>query len=240
MKALILNSGIGKRMGELTKTKNKCMAEISEGITILDWQIRMLERVGISEVVITTGPFAEHLKEYVTGEYPQIHFEFRHNPLYDQTNYIYSIALAEDLLHDDIILMHGDLVYEESVLKDILDSDTSAMVVDQTLPLPEKDFKAVVKDGKIVKVGIEFFEDAYAAQPLYKLKKEDWQIWLDNILTFCENGTRSVYAENAMNEISGQIEIRPFDVNGRICTEVDNLEDLARVQEMMKPVIARY
>lgn len=240
MKALILNSGIGKRMGELTKTKNKCMAEIAPGITILDWQLRMLEKEGITDVVITTGPFAEHLQEYVSERYPGISFTFRHNPVYDQTNYIYSIALAEDALReDDILLMHGDLVFERSVLADIAGCETSAMVVDETLPLPEKDFKAVVQEGKITKVGIEFFEDAYAAQPLYKLYREDWSQWLANILAFCEQGTRSVYAENAMNEISDKLTIHPFNVAGRICTEVDNLEDLARVQKMMEPIIAK-
>lgn len=240
MKALILNSGIGKRMGELTKTKNKCMAEIAPGITILDWQIKMLIKAGITDVVITTGPFAEHLQEYVTERYPEVSFTFRHNPLYDQTNYIYSIALAEDVLKDeDILLMHGDLVFEESVLKEIAGSEASAMVVDETLPLPEKDFKAVVQDGKITKVGIEFFENAYAAQPLYKLNREDWSQWLAHILVFCERGTRGVYAENAMNEISDKLKIYPLNVAGRICTEVDNLEDLQRVRSMMEPVIAK-
>lgn len=52
------------------------------------------------------------------------------------------------------------------------------MTVSSTVPLPEKDFKAVIHDNRIEKVGIEFFEDAMAAQPLYKLKKKDWKIWL--------------------------------------------------------------
>lgn len=239
MKALILNSGIGKRMGELTSTKNKCMAEIAPGITIIDWQLELLQREGISEAVITTGPFSEILQEHVTRKYPNIHFVFRHNPIYDTTNYIYSIALAQDVLQDDdILLMHGDLVFEESVLHDIAESKASAMVVDASLPLPEKDFKAVVQDGKITRVGIEFFDSAYAAQPLYKLLQEEWKIWLKEILAFCERGDRGVYAENAMNEISGFIHIKPFDVNGRICMEVDNLDDLGKACEMMKGIIA--
>lgn len=237
MKAVILNSGIGKRMGELTRTKNKCMAEIGENMTILAWQMELLKKVGITEVVITTGPFAEHLESYITAKYPEMNFVFRHNPLYDQTNYIYSIYLANDVLEDDIVLMHGDLVFEESVLRDVLAQETSAMVVDKTLPLPEKDFKAVVENDKITKVGIEFFDSAYAAQPLYKLVKEDWMKWLNNICVFCENDNRNVYAENAMNEISDTMNIRPFDVNGRLCTEVDNLEDLERVRALMAPIL---
>ncbi len=46
------------------------------------------------------------------------------------------------------------------------------MTVSSTLPLPEKDFKAVIKNNKIDKVGIEFLAEAMAAQPLYKLKKK--------------------------------------------------------------------
>ena len=234
MRALILNSGIGKRMGKLTETKNKCMAEIGEDTAIIDWQLRMLKKAGVLDVVMTTGPFTEHLTEYVTERYPEIRFIFRQNPEYAQTNYIYSIALAADVLDDDILLMHGDLIFEESVINNILHAKTSAMVIDRTLPLPEKDFKAVVPEQKITKVGIEFFEDAYAAQPLYKLLKKDWKLWLANILRFCEEGNRGVYAENAMNEISGQLDIRPLDIDGRICMEVDNLDDLARARELFE------
>lgn len=234
MRALILNSGIGKRMGKLTETKNKCMAQIGGDTAIIDWQLRMLEKAGVFDVVMTTGPFAEHLAEYVKERYPGIRFTFRQNPEYAQTNYIYSIALAADVLDDDILLMHGDLIFEESVIRDILHAKTSAMVIDRTLPLPEKDFKAVVQDQKITKVGIEFFENAYAAQPLYKLLKKDWNLWLANIKRFCDAGNRGVYAENAMNEISGQLDVRPLDIDGRICMEVDNLEDLARARELFE------
>ena len=230
MKALILNSGIGKRMGDLTKTKNKCMAKIGDGTTILDWQLQMLMKAGIYDVVITTGPFAKQLTAYVTEKYPKIRFTFRQNPVYDKTNYIYSIALASDVLEDDILLMHGDLIFEESVIRGILDSETSAMVIDSTLPLPEKDFKAVISGDKIIKVGIEFFDNAYAAQPLYKLLKKDWSLWLRQICRFCDEGNRSVYAENAMNEISDRLEILPYDIQGKVCMEVDNLDDLQRAR----------
>ena len=128
-------------------------------------------------------------------------------------------------------------MFEESVLRDIAESESSAMVVDKSLPLPEKDFKAVVQQGKITKVGIEYFTDAYAAQPLYKLLKDDWNLWLDQIVNFCDRGERNVYAENALNEVSDRVCIMPFDVNQRICTEVDNLDDLERVQTMMKEIV---
>ena len=42
MKALILNSGIGSRMGVLTSDHPKCMTELSVGETILSRQLRQI------------------------------------------------------------------------------------------------------------------------------------------------------------------------------------------------------
>ena len=67
--------------------------------------------------------------------------------------------------------MHGDLVFENTVFDDVIASEKSCMTVSTTQALPEKDFKAVLQNGEITKVGIEFFNDAVSAQPLYKLKR---------------------------------------------------------------------
>lgn len=64
MKALILNSGIGQRMGELTSNHPKCMTRISENDTILSRQLMQLERTGIKEVIITTGLFNQVLEDF--------------------------------------------------------------------------------------------------------------------------------------------------------------------------------
>ena len=57
MKALILNSGIGSRMGVLTSEHPKCMTEVSSQDTILSRQLRQIAEAGIEEVVMTTGLF---------------------------------------------------------------------------------------------------------------------------------------------------------------------------------------
>ena len=56
MKALILNSGTGSRMGVLTSEQPKCMTEILNGETILSHQLKQLSEIGIKEVVMTTLP----------------------------------------------------------------------------------------------------------------------------------------------------------------------------------------
>ena len=240
MKALILNSGLGHRMGVITKEHPKCMTEISHRNTILSRQLRQLASYGIEEVVMTTGYYDKVLVDYCNVLHLPLKFTFVNNPLYAETNYIYSIYCAKELLKDDdIILMHGDLVFENLVLDAVIDTPHSCMAVSSTLSLPEKDFKAVVRDGRIEKVGIEFFDNALAAQPLYKILKEDWQVWLANIEKYCESDNRKCYAENAFNEVSGLCKIYPCDVMDMLCAEIDTPEDLEVVSKKLAEVNER-
>ena len=240
MKALVLNSGLGHRMGVLTSEHPKCMTEISPHDTILSRQLRQMVDFGIEEVVMTTGYFDQILIDYCNFLHLPLKIMFINNPLYDKTNYIYSIYCAKDnLKDDDILLMHGDLVFENLVLEAVINSPESCMTVSSTLPLPEKDFKAVINANRIEKVGVNFFENAMAAQPLYKINMVDWIVWLEQIAQFCETGQMQCYAENAFNEVSDRCTIRPLDVKDLLCAEIDTPDDLDSVSAKLKEVNER-
>lgn len=239
MKALILNSGLGSRMGVLASEHPKCMTEIGRHETILSRQLRQIADAGIEEVVMTTGYYDSVLVNYCQNLDLPLQFTFVKNPIYDQTNYIYSIYCAREYLNDDMILMHGDLVFEHEVFGRLLASPVSCMTVSSALPLPEKDFKAVVKDGMVMKVGVEFFSKAMEAQALYKLLQKDWRVWLDKVIEFCESGRTKVYAEDALNELNGAANIAALDVENLLCAEIDNPEDLAVVSAKLKEIESR-
>jgi len=234
MIALIINSGIGSRMGELTKNEPKCMTKLFNGETILERQLKQLVYFGVEKVVITTGYLEDKIVDHCNNMDLPIEIKFVKNEKFRETNYIYSVECAKEYLDDDIVFMHGDLVFEDGVLKQVLDSEKSCMAVSSTLPLPEKDFKAVIKESRIDKVGVNFFDDALAAQPLYKILREDWNKWLNKISEFCKDGNDKVYAEKAFNEISDKCVIYPLDVKDSLCEEIDNANDLERVVEKLK------
>ena len=139
-------------------------------------------------------------------------------------------------MEDDILLLHGDMVFEEKVLQLLLNSTVSSMAVSTLFPLPEKDFKAVIRDGKVEAVGIEFFESAVAAQPMYLLKKKDWIVWLEKICDYCQSGQTSCYAENAFNKVSHKMKLYPLDMKNLLCQEVDTIADLLEVQSRLKEI----
>lgn len=240
IKALILNSGLGRRMGEITKCQPKCMTKISAKDTILSRQLRQLIMLGVQEVVITTGAFSSVLVNYVQSLELPLSIEYVCNPDYAESNYIWSIYLARDYLQDDILLLHGDLVCENEVFYKMAGAETSVVAVSSTTPLPGKDFKAVFDArGKVKKIGVEFFEQAMASQPLYRLKFHDWFIWLKEIQHFCERGERSCYAEKALNQVSDKLNLYAMDIKNMLCQEVDTPEDLQVVSSKLSAIDRR-
>lgn len=147
-----------------------------------------------------------------------------------KASYGMSIYLARGFLDDDIILLHGDLVFDFAVLCMVAFDGESCMAVDTAIPLPEKDFKAVTSDKRsIIQIGVDFFDNAVAAQPLYKINHGDWQLWMAKIVEFCESGQTGCYAEKAFNELNGGCRLKAVDVHGMLCGEIDTEADLAKI-----------
>ena len=237
MKALIFNSGLGNRMGEFTRDHHKSMARLSNGEPIFARQLRLLAAHGITEVVVTTGPHAGQL-EAVAAEprFGGLDVRFVPNEVYDQTNYLYSMHLAREYLADDVLLLHGDLVFNGGVLARLLaDPRPDLGAVNRDLPLPDKDFKARLSGDLITEVSVTSFgQDCVAFQPLYKLSRRALEIWLDRVAAFVAAGHTGVYAENALNEVSAEAGIQAFSYAADFVSEVDTLDDLAEVSSAIR------
>jgi phosphoenolpyruvate phosphomutase len=239
MQVIIFNSGLGNRMGSLTKGTHKSMVQL-EGYneTIFERQIRLLAEEGISDFVITVGPFKEQLQAVLDRpQYQNLKVVFVENPLYATTNYIYSFHLARTFVQDDILTLHGDLVFSRSFLKKVLaaDENTSHAAVNRIAPLPDKDFKGRIIDGLVKEVGVNIFdEDCFAFQPFYRLRLEDVNAWLAEIAHFVEREEVGVYAENALNKITDRVLIRELSYVEDFVDEVDTLEDLHIVSRRIR------
>lgn len=236
MKAIIFNSGYGNRMGEFTKTNHKSMAPLKNGESIFHRQLRILSAEGVKDFIITTGPFEDQLKA-VAADFPELNFTFVRNDIFDKTNYIYSMYLARDYIDDDMIFMHGDLVFNRKLVHDVLCcGEKNTATVNFTKALPEKDFKGRVCDGKVLEVSIKIFdEDCYAFQPFYKLEKATASAWVGKVVEFIHKGEDKCYAENALNEIFPALDIRAFSYEEYYIDEIDNLDDYARVTAEILP-----
>ena len=218
----------------LTYNRPKPLIEVDDK-TILEHQLDILKKFKIKNIIITTGPFEEQIKVFLMGKYDDINFSFVKNPQYDTTNYIYSLWLTKDLIDDDILLVHGDLIFTEKLFRKIINSDGNRVPINKKIETPKKDFKAVVKKGRVIKIGVNFFqENAFFSLPIYKFCRTDFLRWMDKIEKEIKNGNVNIYAEDAFNKISNEILLKPLYFDEEICMEIDTMDDLKDVRYKLK------
>ena len=236
MKAIILNAGIGKRLGKLTKNKPKCLIKITNDKTILDIQLETLIQCNLNDILMLTGPFEDKIKKHVHENYPNLDVRYIHNPYYEKTNYIYTMYLLKEKIDDDMILMHGDLIFSNEILTKLISSKyKDCIIVNKEMELPKKDFKALIVNERVIRIGVNIFEPNSAFfPPLYKLSNEFLQTWLNQIEIFVNLDKVNCYAEDALNEILGELNLKPVYITDINCKEIDDIEDLEFVQEYFK------
>jgi phosphoenolpyruvate phosphomutase len=215
----------------LTKETPKSLLKVGSS-TVLDIEVGHLMDCGIKDIVITTGHQAEKMEKHVLGKYPHASIALVNNEKYDTTNYIYSMWLARSFTDNDTILLHGDTVFERSILRELVTcSFENAVLVNGMIEAPDKDFKADIRDGIVREIGI----DAHGGKgcfcaPIYKLSKTVICRWMEQIERFVEAGEVTCYAEDALNQIAHEIELKPLDYGDRFCMEIDTRDDLEQAR----------
>jgi len=238
MKAIILASGIGKRLLPLTEKVPKPLIEIN-GITLLERMIQSLIENKVTDIIITTGSLEEKIKGFVKNKYPDLKVTYVKNPIFEETNYIYSLWLTKDIVKDDdVILLHGDLIYDPKLMEKIVKTDKSSALIKEEKEVPEKDFKARINHGLIKEIGVNVFgEDARFCLPLYKILKPDFKKWLEKMGQFVKEGRVGNYAEDALNTITDEINLHPVYYDNEFAMEIDNFEDLEKAKSFLKNIL---
>jgi len=225
MKAIILASGVGSRLRPLTDSTPKSLLEVGPQ-TIIDHQLAVLARSGVSEAVITTGHLGEKIERHLQNT-RSIETRFVHNPRYRETNYIYSLWLAGGPIDGEVVLLHGDLVFDEAPVEKLLRSDGNGVLVNQALPPPEKDFKALIEGERVGRIGVDVSgPSAFFCAPVYRFSEAGFRRWLDRIGDYVRRGRVDCYAEDALNEVLAEgLLLRPVFFEG-FCMEIDTAADL--------------
>jgi choline kinase len=232
MKAIILASGVGRRLRPLTDRYPKSLIRLG-GRAIIDYQLEALVKHGVYDIVITTGHLGKKLEEHVR-ENSAVPVQFVHNPEYERTNYIYSLWLTKGLVDDDIILLHGDLLFDNVLIKKLLDAQGNRVLVNRQVLSPKKDFKALIKRGRVVRIGVNLSgPGTFFCAPLCKFCKADFRLWLDKIEDFIMQGKVDCYAEDAFNEISDEVLLRPLYFE-EFCVEIDTKAELEKTRRYLQ------
>jgi len=150
MRAVILAAGRGGRLTEITGERPKCLAKVG-GATLLDRQLDALRSCGITRIAVVTGYRAMHVRR-VCG--PTV--DYVHNPRFAETNSLYSLWLARELLRDGFLVMNCDVLFHHQMLHDLVTSQyEDALLVSPACDeatYSDEEMKVRVRGGRVVDI----------------------------------------------------------------------------------------
>lgn len=236
MQGIILAAGMGKRLKNLTRGNTKCMVPVN-GVTMIERSLRILDRKGLSRIVIVEGYEGEKLREYIGTLHIQTPILFIHNDVYDKTNNIYSLALAREYLcMEDTLLLESDLIFEESIIDELLtDPRPTLAVVDHfeswmdgtCMELDREDHITDFIPGKLLKFAEK--EKYYKTVNIYKFSKHFSETtYVPFLLAYEKAMGENEYYESVIKLIAllETREIRAKRLNGQKWYEIDDIQDL--------------
>ena len=245
MQAIILAAGMGKRLKELTRDNTKCMVKVN-GVTLIDRMLHQIERQHLSRIIIVVGYEGSKLIDYVNTLDIKTPVIFINNPIFDQTNNIYSLALAKDwLLKEDTLLFESDLIFEDSVLE--------ALVSDPRDTLALVDKYESWMDGTCVKLGkddcIESFvpgknfkyddiKDYYKTVNLYKFSRHfSESLYVPFLDAYQSALGQNEYYEQVLRVITmvDDSGIKAKRLEGQRWYEIDDIQDLDIAESIFTP-----
>jgi len=210
MQAIILAAGRGTRLGPLTDTQTKCMVEVC-GSTLIERSVQSILDVGIKKIIIVTGYKKEGLTEHLKSKFPNCDIQFVFNKDYYKTNNIYSLYVVKHLLvQDDTILLESDLIFENSILSQVISDPRKNLVVvdkfknwhDGTVVKIDQDKKIesfIPKSEFSYKDLVQYFKTVN----IYKFSKEFLISVYEPFLTaYCHSFGRSEYYEDVLRVIA--------------------------------------
>ncbi|MBR3591560.1 MAG: aminotransferase class I/II-fold pyridoxal phosphate-dependent enzyme [Clostridia bacterium] len=246
MQAVILAAGMGKRLKELTQDNTKCMVKIN-GVTLIERMLRQIDKHNLSKIVIVVGYEGQKLIDYIaTLKNLKTPIVYVDNPIYDKTNNIYSLSLAQDYLcAEDTLLFESDLIFEDSII-DLLLNDPRP-----SLALVDK-YESWM-DGTCLKIDDHDNITAFIPGKNFKYAEKDEYYKTVNIYKFSKNFSRNSYVPflNAYikalgeNEYYEQVlrvitmldnpEIKAERLSGQLWYETDDIQDLDIASSMFHP-----
>jgi histidinol-phosphate/aromatic aminotransferase/cobyric acid decarboxylase-like protein len=192
MKAIILTAGYARRMRPLTNSNHKTLLKIGDD-TIIERIINGLCDNGINDVVIVTGYLKEKLTKFLLEKFPNVNFTFVHNEVYDQTNNIYSMALAFEQIEidQDILLIESDLIYHSHIIKNLIDDPRENIALVDKYGQGMDGTVVSVEDGVITNVIPPHlqppnfdFSDKFKTLNIYKFSQEFASTEFKKLLTY--------------------------------------------------------
>ena len=250
MKAIFIAAGEGSRLGNLTKDLPKPLVDVNSK-SIIERQISLLRKNNVNDIVVVTG----YKKEKFTFK----NIEYVHNPNFREQEQTGSLMTARSKIVGDVVIMFGDILFEEMILQQILNSKGDIVIAidkdwkksyEERPDNPESEAdKVLIKDDKVIQISAKNIKinnndnDVGELLGLMKLSPKGSKILIEQYKKL-ENShvgkfhdapsfKKAKFVDILQELLSLGIIITPISIKGKWC-EIDTKHDLEIAKKMFK------
>ena len=246
MKAIILAAGSGTRLEKYTKKLPKPLVDVN-GRSIIERQISLLQKEGITEIYVVRGykkeKFTFHDVEFIDDDHYMKH---------DQLG---SLIAAKSKISGNVLILFADILFEDTILKQIQSIKAEVAVsVDlnwknsyelRTDNYASEADKVLIHNGKIIEISKNIQsegtdKDVGEFLGILKLSEVGSKSLSDKLENFHEGKFHdAVSFDNAklvdilQELVESKINIIPVIIKGKWC-EIDTLIDLELAEKLFK------
>jgi choline kinase len=244
MKAVMLAAGIGNRLSKEKPEPPKVLLRFA-GRSLLERHVAMLKRFGIGELVIGVGYEARMIEQELARIGAGGFARTVHNPHFREGSGVTLAALAADFAAGgDVMLMDGDVLYEEEVLARLVRSrHRNCFLMDRDFEPGDEPVKLCQSGGRLVdfhkkvegkfdlmgeSVGFFRFDGAVAREIDAHCRRHIRQ------------GERALWYEESIRDVLVASPAGRFgyeDVTGLAWIEIDFPDDVRRAAEEILPKV---
>lgn len=231
MRAIILAAGQGSRLLPLTADRPKCLIAFN-GRSLLDWQLDILGRNGIAEVLVVTGFRDDQIEATLARRSDGPRVTTLYNPFYKVADNLGTLWLARDWLDGECLTLNGDTLVSQALVARAVGAgiDGIAVTVDRKDAYDTDDMKVVrADDGRLLAIGKRLDAGVnaesiglivYRGDGAARFRRE-----IEQVMRAAE-GT-NVWYLRVVHQLAQRERVETLDISGESWGEVDFPEDVA-------------
>lgn len=231
MKAVILAAGPGTRMRPLTESCPKGLLELNQE-SIIRRQIRILKNQGFEEadIAIVVGYRASDFRK----RFSDSGITLIENEEYSSTDNLYSFKLARSFAEEnDFLVINGDSIFSEGLIKKILDIDSSGYPLDMETP-DEESIKVKVEEGRMKRIlGKDAENYDGVTTEVFRIAAEDSKKIFDAADNISQED-KTQWFDSAVDKVLDESHFMAVDVSNEFWDEVDTPEELRNLRQKLK------
>ncbi len=214
----------------------KCLTLVN-GVSILERLIVSLNQHDFKRLIVVTGHLENRIREFLENREGDMAIDYIFSPLYETTNNIYSLWMACESVNDPFLLIESDLIFDVSLLDDMLCPDRIAVA--HMEPWMNGSTVTVNQSQRVMR-----FHDGdgpldeirYKTVNIYSLSLSSWQGIAERLDQYISDGRVNSYYEAVFAEMvaDGSLSLQAVSFDSKPWYEIDTIADLAEAEKLFQ------